>query len=141
VVLREVEEWWAGLANAVNVNAAPVDSLFRLKRAAELCVAGGENADPAGRKELVMIDPSPELPDDMPIVSVELPPKVRRALTAAGLRTVGKIRETPDTEILRIQDLRESSLALLRKTLGLPSSMGVRIDAVPMPVKNEIRDH
>jgi len=87
-----------------------------------------------------MIDPTPELPDDMPIASVELPPKVQRALTAAGLRTVGKIRETPDTEILRIQDLRESSLALLRKTLGLPSSMGVRSDAVPMPVKNEIWD-
>ena len=88
-----------------------------------------------------MIDPSPELPDDIPIASVELPPKVRHALTAAGLRTVGKIRETPDTEILRIQDLRENSLALLRKTLGLPSSMGVRGDAVPKPVKNETRNH
>jgi hypothetical protein len=54
------------------------------KRAAELCVAGGENADPTGRKELVMIDPSPELPDDMSIEIVELPPKVQRALTAAG---------------------------------------------------------
>ena len=88
-----------------------------------------------------MIDPSPELPDDMPIASVELPPKVQQALTAAGLKTVGKIRETSDTEILQIQDLGKSSLTLLRKTLGLPSSMGVRIDAVPMPVKNEIRDH
>jgi DNA-directed RNA polymerase alpha subunit len=76
-----------------------------------------------------MIDPSPELPDDMPIANVELPPKVQYALTAAGLRTVGKVRETPDTEILRIRDLRKSSLALLRKTLGLPSSMGVRDDA------------
>jgi hypothetical protein len=31
-----------------------------------------------------MIDPSPELPDDIPIAGVELPPKVRHALTAAG---------------------------------------------------------
>jgi DNA-directed RNA polymerase alpha subunit len=82
-----------------------------------------------------MIDPSPELPDDVPIASVELPPKVQRALTVAGLRTIGKIREMPDTEILRIQDLGESSLALLRKTLGLPSSLGVRGDTVPAPVR------
>jgi DNA-directed RNA polymerase alpha subunit len=88
-----------------------------------------------------MIDPSPELPDDMPIADVELPPKVREALATAGLRTVGDVRETPDARILRIQDLGESSLALLRKTLGLPSSMGVRGDAVPMPVKNETRNH
>ena len=92
-------------------------------------------------KELVMIDPSPELPDDMPVVSLELPRKVRQALTAAGFRTVGRIREAPDAEILRIQDLGESSLALLRKTLGLPSSVGVRGNAVPMPVKNRTRDH
>ena len=88
-----------------------------------------------------MIDPSPELPDDMPIASVELPPKVQQALTAAGLKTVGKIRETSDTEMLQIQDLGKSSLTLLRKTLGLPSSMGVRGDAAPMPVKNETRKH
>jgi DNA-directed RNA polymerase alpha subunit len=92
------------------------------------------------RKASVMIDPSPELPDDMPIASVELPPKVQQALTAAGLKTVGKIRETSDTEILQIQDLGKSSLTLLRKTLGLPSSMGVRGDAAPMPVKQENRD-
>jgi hypothetical protein len=88
-----------------------------------------------------MIDPSPELSDDVPIADVELPPKVREALAAAGLRTVGDIRDAPDNKILRIQDLSESSLALLRKTLGLPSSIGVRGDAIPMPIKNETRDH
>jgi DNA-directed RNA polymerase alpha subunit len=84
-----------------------------------------------------MIDPSPELPDDMPIASVELPPKVQQALTAAGLKTVGKIRETSDTEILQIQDLGKSSLALLRETLGLPSSMGVRSDVIQKEAKSE----
>jgi hypothetical protein len=52
-----------------------------------------------------MIDPSPELPDDVPIASVELPTKVRHALIAAGLGTIGKIRETSDMEMLRIQHL------------------------------------
>jgi DNA-directed RNA polymerase alpha subunit len=88
-----------------------------------------------------MIDPSPELPDDMPIADVELPTKVREALTTAGLRAVGDIREAPDAQILRIPGLGQSSLAWLRKTLGLPSSMGVRGDAVPMPLKDETRNH
>jgi hypothetical protein len=78
-----------------------------------------------------MIDPSPELPDDMLIANVELPPKVRQALNSAGLRTVGEVREAPDAKILQIQDIGESSLALLRKTLGLPSSLGVRCDVAP----------
>jgi hypothetical protein len=85
----------------------------------ELRVVGGQQCRAlAGRKQPVMIDPSPELPDDMPIASVELPPKVRQALIAAGLRTIGKIRETSDTEILRIQHLGQSSLNFLRDTLG-----------------------
>jgi len=87
-----------------------------------------------------MIVPSPELPDDLPIASVELPPKVQQALTAAGLRTVGDVREVPDERILQIQDLGESSLALLRKTLGLPSSLGVRCNAAPTQVTNNRRD-
>ena len=77
-----------------------------------------------------MIDPSPELPDDMAIAGVERH-KLREALVAAGLTTVGDVREAPDAKILRISDLGESSLALLRKTLGLPSSLGVRCDATP----------
>jgi DNA-directed RNA polymerase alpha subunit len=76
--------------------------------------------------EQVMIDPSPELPDDMPIKTVELPTKVKDALVAAGLKTVGDIREKPDVEILEIENLGKSSLTFLRKTLGLPSSLGVR---------------
>jgi hypothetical protein len=90
-----------------------------------------------GRKP-AMIDPSPELPDDMLIADVEFPPKVGEALAMAGLRTVGQVREAPDAKILQIQDLGESSLALLRKALGLPSSLGVRCDAAP---KRATGDH
>ena len=91
-------------------------------------------------KKLAMIDPSPELPDDMSIANVELPSKAKQALTAAGLRTIGDVRDAPDTKILRIQDLGESSLALLRKTLGLPSSLGVRCDAAPTRARNDHGD-
>jgi DNA-directed RNA polymerase alpha subunit len=92
------------------------------------------------RKKPAMIDPSPELPDDMSIANVELPFKVQQALTAAGLTTVGDVREAPDTKILQIQDLGASSLALLRKTLGLPSSLGVRCDASPTQTRNNHGD-
>ena len=89
------------------------------------------------RKNLAMIDPSPELPDDMSIANVELPLKVREALTAAGLRTVGDVREAPDAKVLRIPDLGENWLALLRKILGLPSSLGVRCDATPTQARKD----
>jgi DNA-directed RNA polymerase alpha subunit len=75
-----------------------------------------------------MIDPCPELPDDTPVESVGLPLKMRDALTAAGIRTVGEIREKPDGELLQIQNLGKASLTLLRESLGLPSSLGVRND-------------
>jgi DNA-directed RNA polymerase alpha subunit len=92
-----------------------------------------------GKKEQAMIDPSPELPDDMSIANVELSSKVQQALAAAGLTTVGDVREAPDTKILRIQGLGKSSLVLLRKTLGLPSSQGVRCDAAPTQAKSDDR--
>jgi DNA-directed RNA polymerase alpha subunit len=77
-----------------------------------------------------MINPSPELPDDVPIKTVCLPTKAKNALIAAGLKTVGDIREKPDAEILQITNLGRSSLTFLRETLGLPSSLGVRGDAI-----------
>jgi hypothetical protein len=91
-------------------------------------------------KNPAMIDPSPELPDDMSIANVELPPKVREALTAAGLRTVGDVREAPDAKILRILDLGENWLALLRKILEVPSSLGVRCDATPTQASKDQGD-
>ena len=84
-----------------------------------------------------MIDPAPELPDDTSIERVELPPKVKDTLVTAGLKTVGDIRETPDSEILQIRNLGKSSLALLRATLGLPSSVGVRCDVIQKQTKSE----
>jgi hypothetical protein len=67
-----------------------------------------------------MIDPSPELPDDMSIANVELPPKLQQALTAAGLRTVGDVREAPDTKILRIPDLGRVRWLCFAKPSGCP---------------------
>jgi hypothetical protein len=73
-----------------------------------------------------MLDPTPELPDATPISEVELPARIRNVLVAAGLKTVGEVRETSDEILLSFQDLGKNSVAHLREILGLPSTDGVR---------------
>jgi DNA-directed RNA polymerase alpha subunit len=71
------------------------------------------------------LDPTPGLPDDTAISDVELPARIRNVLVAAGLETVGEVRETADETLLSFQDLGKSSVAHIRETLGLPSTDGV----------------
>jgi DNA-directed RNA polymerase alpha subunit len=73
-----------------------------------------------------LLDPRLELPDDTPIDRVQLPTRIQNVLTAAGLKTVGEVRETSDELLLSFQDLGKGSVAHLRETLGLPSCDGVR---------------
>jgi DNA-directed RNA polymerase alpha subunit len=73
-----------------------------------------------------MHDPTPELPDKTLISQVQFSARILNALTAAGLRTVGEVRETPDKMLLSLPDLGPGSVAHLRETLGLPSCDGVR---------------
>jgi DNA-directed RNA polymerase alpha subunit len=51
-----------------------------------------------------MFDPTPELPDDTLISDVEFPSRIRNVLVAAGLKTVGEVRETSDETLLSFQD-------------------------------------
>ena len=73
-----------------------------------------------------MLHPAPELPDDTPIDKVQFSTRVRNAISAAGWKTVGEIREASDTTLLSLQDLGRGSVSHLRKTLGLSSTEGVR---------------
>jgi len=73
-----------------------------------------------------LLDPTPELPDDTMIQDVRFATRIRNALNAAGLKTVGEVRETSDATLLSLQDLGHNSVAHLRETLGLPSRDGVR---------------
>ena len=73
-----------------------------------------------------MFYPAPELPDDTPIDNVRFTTRIRTAVTAAGWKTVGEIREASDATLLSLQDLGKGSVAHLRETLGLPSEAGVR---------------
>jgi hypothetical protein len=74
------------------------------------------------------LDPTPELPDDTPIDRVRFSTRIRNVLDAAGLKTVGEVREISDDTLLSFQDFGEGSVALIRETLGLPSCDGVRPD-------------
>ena len=73
-----------------------------------------------------MLYPAPELPDDTPLDNVRFSTRIRNAVTAAGWKTVGEIREASDVTLLGLQDLGKGSVAHLRETLGLPSIDGVR---------------
>jgi DNA-directed RNA polymerase alpha subunit len=73
-----------------------------------------------------LVDPTPELPDDTLIENVRFATRIRNVLAAAGLKTVGEVRETDNEILLSFQDLGKASVAHLRETLGLPSTDGVR---------------
>jgi DNA-directed RNA polymerase alpha subunit len=62
--------------------------------------------------------PAPELPDDTPIDNVRFTTRIRTAVTAAGWKTVGEIREASDATLLSLQDLGKGSVVHLRETLG-----------------------
>jgi DNA-directed RNA polymerase alpha subunit len=72
------------------------------------------------------LEPTPELPDDTPVCEVRFPMRIKNALFAAGLKTIGEVRETSDNALLALPDFGKTSVAQLRETLGLPSCDGVR---------------
>jgi DNA-directed RNA polymerase alpha subunit len=71
------------------------------------------------------VDPPPGLPDDTLIADVRFPTRIRNVLAAAGLKTVGEVRETTDETLLSLQDFVSVSVKYLRETLGLPSRVAM----------------
>ena len=72
------------------------------------------------------LEPTPELPDNTLTREVNFPTRIKNALFAAGLKTVGEVQEMSDQDLLSLPDFGKGSLAELRQTLGLPSMLGVR---------------
>jgi DNA-directed RNA polymerase alpha subunit len=62
-----------------------------------------------------MLDPTAELPDDTPISNVRFPARICNVLAAAGLKTVGEVRETSDEILLSFQDLGTLSPIFARR--------------------------
>ncbi|MDB5606152.1 MAG: hypothetical protein JWP25_3052 [Bradyrhizobium sp.] len=65
-----------------------------------------------------MLYPAPNLPDDTPIENVRFSTRIRNAVTAAGWKSVGEIREASDATLLGLQDLGPGSVTHLREKLG-----------------------
>jgi DNA-directed RNA polymerase alpha subunit len=74
----------------------------------------------------MFLHPTSEIPDDTPIADIRLSTRIRNVLNAAGIKTVGEVREASDSTLLSLQDLGPGSVVNLRKMLGLPSCDGVR---------------
>jgi DNA-directed RNA polymerase alpha subunit len=66
--------------------------------------------------------PARGLPDETPIDNVRFSRRIMNALNAAGVKTVGEIRQASDATLLSFQDLGAGSIARLRETLGQPPS-------------------
>ncbi|MEH2506836.1 hypothetical protein V1290_005647 [Bradyrhizobium sp. AZCC 1578] len=73
-----------------------------------------------------MLYPAPELPDDTPVENVRFTTRIRKTLHAAGLKTIGDVRDVSDAALLSLPDFGSGSLSYLREALGLPSIDGVR---------------
>src|SRR4029077_6401053 len=65
----------------------------------------------------------PELPDITLIENVRFSTRIRNALNAAGMKTIGEVRETSDDTLLSLPDLGPGSVAHLRKTLGAQKTL------------------
>ena len=63
------------------------------------------------------LHPTPELPDDTPIEKVRFTWAMRRELIAAGLTTVGAVREASD-ESLQSLKITAGLAAYIRETLS-----------------------
>jgi DNA-directed RNA polymerase alpha subunit len=116
----------AAIARQMNRSEAAVR-----KRAVRLNVVLAKRAQAQAQgegemSERHMLDPTPELPNDTPIDRVRFPARIQNVLVAAGLKTVGEVRETSDEALLSFQDFGRGSVAHLRETLGRPSTDGVR---------------
>jgi hypothetical protein len=73
-----------------------------------------------------MLYPAPELPDDTPVENVRFATRIRKALQAAGMKTIGDVREVSDAALLGLPDFGSGSLSYLREALGHSSTDGVR---------------
>lgn len=72
------------------------------------------------------LEPTPVLPDSTPVREVRFPTGIKSVLFAAGLKTVGEVRETSDEALLAFPGFASNSVAQLRDALGPPSINGVR---------------
>ena len=88
--------------------------------------AGGGRGRRNKARQMSELEPTPELPDDTPIREVQFPTRIKDALFAAGIKTVGEVRETSTKRYWRSPTSERPRSPQLRDLVGLPSTDGVR---------------
>jgi len=73
-----------------------------------------------------MLYPAPGLPDETLIENVRFSTRIANALSAAGLKAIGEVRQASDATLLTFQDLGPGSVARLRETLGQRQSRALK---------------
>jgi DNA-directed RNA polymerase alpha subunit len=116
---------WAATRKAPIPASRPLSGNLR-SREAEEAIAEHESAQKAfhenrerlreerlRREEAArpMLYPAPELPDDTLVENVRFATRIRNALNAAGMKTIGEVRETSDDRLLSLPDLGSGSIA------------------------------
>ena len=71
---------------------------------------------------MTLLEPTPELPDKTPTREVRFPTRIKNALFAAGLKTVGEVRETSDETLLSLPDLEWPRSRIFARRLVLAKS-------------------
>jgi DNA-directed RNA polymerase alpha subunit len=66
----------------------------------------------------MLIEPSPDIPDDTKLEDIRLLTRLKNALAVAGLKTVGELRGRSDANLFRLRNVGLGSFKFLRKTLG-----------------------
>jgi hypothetical protein len=79
-----------------------------------------------GGTQMSEIEPTPELPDNIAILEVRFPTRIRNVLFAAGIKTVGEVREMSDQALLSLPGFATTSITQLHEMLGMPSSNRVK---------------
>jgi hypothetical protein len=64
------------------------------------------------------LEPSPELPDKTPTREVHLPKRIRNALFAAGLKTVGEVRKMPHEALRWLSGIWKSLNCSFSRDIG-----------------------
>lgn len=67
-----------------------------------------------------MLEPRPDLPDNTSVDDVDLPTRIRNVFSYQRIKTIGEVRELPDSHLLSFYDLGAKSVSYLRLKLGGP---------------------
>ena len=74
----------------------------------------------------MLLHPSSEIPDDVPIEQIRLPWNIRRILTDAGLETVGDVRKAANETLLGLK-LNRGVIDFIRATLGSRATIELKL--------------